>query len=126
MKVALVHDWLVSYGGAERVHEALIELYPEADIFTSIVDRNKISGKIASCKIITSFLQKIPFSTKIYKTLLPFMPIAFEQFDFTGYDLVISSSTLHWVSPLETALRQIRADQRYQPERQRSCPVRRP
>ncbi len=92
MRVALVHDWLVSCGGAERVLEALIELYPKADIFTSVVDRNKISDKISSCNIIPSFLQKIPNASKIYKSLLPLMPIAFEQFDFSEYDLVISSS----------------------------------
>lgn len=92
MKVAIVHDDLVQWGGAERVLEGLCEIYPDAPIYTSIYDENNLELKkrFGKKKIITSFLQKMK---SLYKILLPFYPIAFEQFDFTGYDLVISHTT---------------------------------
>lgn len=95
MRVALVHDDLVQWGGAERVLFGLSEIYPDAPIFTSLFDySNKIiKEKFSSKKIITSFLQEIPGGKSLYKALLPFYPIAFEQFDFSGYDLVISHTT---------------------------------
>lgn len=95
MKIALVHDDLVQWGGAERVLSAICEVYPEASIYTSIVDfdnpliKQNFSGK----KITTSFMQKIPFKGRLYKALLPIYPIAFEQFDFSGFDIVISHTT---------------------------------
>lgn len=95
MRVALVHDDLVQWGGAERVLEGLCEIYPDAPIFTSIFDdsNNWLQKRFGNKKIVTSFLQKIPGWRSLYKTLLPFYPIAFEQFDFTSYDLVISHTT---------------------------------
>lgn len=95
MRIALVHDDLVQWGGAERVLTGLSEAFPEADIFTSVFDdRNPIlQGSFAGRKIFTSFLQQIPGWKKLYKTLLPLYPIAFEQFDFSKYDVVISHST---------------------------------
>lgn len=92
LKIAIVHDWLVIYGGAERVLEHIIDLYPNADIFSLIdfVDeeqRNFLRGK----KPITSFLQKIPGVKKNYRKFLPLMPLAIEQFDLSEYDLIISS-----------------------------------
>lgn len=92
-KVAIVHDWLVNYGGAELFVEYLLRIYPEADIFTLVYDKKKMRGHFENQKIFTSSIQKIPFSSKIYTKLLKFMPKAFESFDFTGYDLVISSSS---------------------------------
>lgn len=94
MKVAIVHDDLVQWGGAERVLLGLLEIYPDAPIFTSVYDKeNKSLHSFHSKKIITSFLQDIPGWKSLYKALLPFYPLAFEQFDFSGYDLVISHTT---------------------------------
>ncbi|MCL4415912.1 MAG: glycosyltransferase [Actinobacteria bacterium] len=95
MKVAIVHDDLVQWGGAERVLLGLSEIYPDASIYTSVFDYdNKILKKqFSQKKIITSFLQTIPGWKSMYKILLPFYPIAFEQFDFSQFDLVISHTT---------------------------------
>lgn len=93
MKVAIVHDWLTNYGGAETFVELLLKIYPNADIFTLVYDKKKMKGHFEKNKIFTSNLQKIPFSTKIYTKLLKFMPKAFESFDFTNYDLVLCSSS---------------------------------
>lgn len=95
MKVAIVHDDLMQWGGAERVLLGLCEIYPQAPIFTSVFDEDNesLSRSFGSKKVITSFLQKIPGWKSLYKALLPFYPIAFEQFDFTGYDLMISNTT---------------------------------
>lgn len=94
MKVAIVHDDLVQWGGAERVLLGLCEIYPDAPIYTSLFDKsNPLLSPFKSKKIITSFLQKIPVWKTLYKGLLPLYPLAFEQFDFSGYDLVISHTT---------------------------------
>ena len=94
LNVALVHDWLISLGGAERVLLAIQELFPRAQVFTLLYDRH------GPCKLIeekgstihTSFLQKIPGIKKGYRYFLPLMPLAIEQFDLSAFDLVISSS----------------------------------
>lgn len=93
MKVAIVHDWLTSYGGAETFVELLLRIYPDADIYTLVYDRKRIGSHFQNNRIFTSPLQKIPFAPKIYTKLLAFMPKAFESFDFSGYDLVICSSS---------------------------------
>ncbi len=93
MKVAIVHDWLVNYGGAERVVEEFLKIYPDADIFTLVYDKKKMGKIFPPEKVRTSFVQKIPCATKLYTKLLSLMPKAFESFDLTGYDLVISSSS---------------------------------
>lgn len=92
-KVAIVHDWLVNYGGAERVVESFLEMYPEADIFTLVYDEKKMGKIFPKNKIKTTFVQKIPKGIKIYTKLLPLMPYAFEELDLSEYDLVISSSS---------------------------------
>jgi len=92
MKTAIIHDWLVSSGGAERVLEALCEIFPDAPVYTSVCDRSKISAALQKKDIRTSFLQKIPGSTKIYRDLLPLMPPAFQSFRLKGFDLILSSS----------------------------------
>ncbi len=95
MKVALVHDDLVQWGGAERVLGALTEIFPDAPIYTLVYDksnqilREKFSGK----KIVTSFLQNTPAWKTFYKPSFFLHPIAFEQFDFSGFDVVISQTT---------------------------------
>ncbi len=95
MRIALVHDDLVQWGGAERVLVGLSKIFPDAPIYTSVYDeQNKLlAEKLSGKKIITSFMQKIPGWKNIYKLLLPLYPIAFEQFDFTDFDLVISNTT---------------------------------
>lgn len=92
MRVALVHDYLNQYGGAERVLETFAEIFPDAFIYTLIYDPKKARGVFSHKKIRTSFLQKIPFA-KSYHRIFPFlMPIAIEQFDLSNYDVVLSDS----------------------------------
>jgi len=93
MKVAIVHDWLVVYAGAERVLEQMLMVYPDADLF-SIVDFIPAGERsfILNKEVKTSFIQKLPFSKSKYRSYLPLMPLAIEQFDLSGYDLIISSS----------------------------------
>lgn len=93
MRVAIVHDWLVTYAGAERVLEQIINIFPEADIF-SLVDfiGEGERGFLHNKKINTSFIQNLPKARKKYRSYLPLMPLAIEQFDMSGYDLVMSSS----------------------------------
>ncbi|MBQ0040000.1 MAG: glycosyltransferase [Treponema sp.] len=93
MKVAIIHDWLVTYGGAERVVEQMLKMYPQADIFTLVYDESKMGKIFPKEKVHTSFVQKIPKATKLYTKFLSLMPKAFESFDLTGYDLVIASSS---------------------------------
>jgi glycosyltransferase involved in cell wall biosynthesis len=92
-KTAVVHDWLITYAGSERALEQILSSYPGADLF-SLVDflpREKRSF-ILDKKVRTSFIQSLPFAKKKYRSYLPFMPVAIEQFDLSGYDLIISSS----------------------------------
>lgn len=95
MKVALVHDDLIQWGGAEKVFAEISNIFRDAPIYTAIADFKNplIAQNFKGKKITTSFLQKIPLYKKLYKTLMPLYPIAFEQFDFSGYDLVISHTT---------------------------------
>lgn len=91
-KIALVHDFLVQYGGAERVLEDFCEIFPNASIYTLLYDKEKMRGKFANKIIRTSFLQKFPkFIRKKYRYILPLMPSAIENFDFRDFDIVISS-----------------------------------
>lgn len=95
MKIALVHDDLIQWGGAEKVLTQISNIFPDAPIYTAITDFKNplISQNFKEKKIITSFLQKLPFVKQLYKPLLPLYPIAFEQFDFSKFDLVISQTT---------------------------------
>lgn len=90
MKVAIVHYWLVGMRGGEKVLECLCELYPDADIFTLVADRDKLSPILLKHRITTSFLQKIG-GRSFYQKMLPLMPQALESFDLSGYDLILSS-----------------------------------
>ena len=92
MRAALIHDWLTGMRGGERVLEALCGLYPEADIFTLYHRRGSVSAGIERHRIRTSFVQRLPLASTYYRQYLPLFPIAIEQFDLDGYDLVISSS----------------------------------
>ncbi|MHB9100667.1 MAG: glycosyltransferase family 4 protein [Sulfuricella sp.] len=93
MKVAIVHDWLTVYAGAERVLEQMLCCYPDADLF-SLVDFLSPDNRefIQNKPVTTSFLQEFPFSRTKYRQYLPLMPLAIEQFDLSGYDLVLSCS----------------------------------
>jgi glycosyltransferase involved in cell wall biosynthesis len=94
LKVAIIHDWLVTNAGAEGVLKSIIELYPDADVFSLVdfltpEDREEIlKGKFAK----TSFIQKLPFAKKQFRNYLPLFPKAIESLDVSGYDLIISSS----------------------------------
>jgi glycosyltransferase involved in cell wall biosynthesis len=93
MKVAIVHDYLNQYGGAERVLEEFLEIWPTATVFTSIFDPKKMPEKYKSWNIVTSWLDRLPFIRKRHQMFMPLYPHAFESFDFSEFDLVISSSS---------------------------------
>ncbi len=93
MKIALVHDYLVQYGGAERVLEACAEIWPYAPIYTLIYDQEAMRGKFTEKRIYTSFLQHWPLARRHHRLFPPLMPLAIEQFDFRQYDIVLSDSS---------------------------------
>ncbi|MBF2066715.1 MAG: glycosyltransferase [Calothrix sp. C42_A2020_038] len=92
MKIALVHDYLTQCGGAERVFELLCKRYPEADVFTSIYDRERTID-LGERVVNTTFLQKIPGAAKYFRLMAPLYFPAFRALDLQSYDLIISSST---------------------------------
>jgi glycosyltransferase involved in cell wall biosynthesis len=93
MKVAIIHYWLVGMRGGEKVVEALCELYPQADIFTHVYVPEMVSDKIRRHRVIPTFINSLPRAARMYKTYLPLMPLALEQLDLRGYDLIISSES---------------------------------
>ncbi|MGZ3626966.1 MAG: glycosyltransferase [Ktedonobacteraceae bacterium] len=93
MKVALAHDYLNQMGGAERVVLALHEMFPDAPLYTSIYDPQRVDAAFQSIDIRTSFMQKFPLVKKHHQPFLPFYPFAIERLDLRGYDLVLSSSS---------------------------------
>jgi len=93
MKVAIIHYWLVGMRGGEKVIEALCEMYPQADIFTHVYVPEMVSERIRQHRIIPTFINSLPRAPKMYKTYLPLMPLALEQLDLRGYDLIISSES---------------------------------
>ena len=92
-RVALVHDWLTGMRGGEKVLEVIASLFPEAPIYTLFHFPGSVSQALESHPIRTSFLQKAPRVRTRYRSYLPLFPVAIEELDLTGYDLVISSST---------------------------------
>lgn len=91
VRVAIVHDWLVTYAGAEKVLEQIVACFPDADLFSLVDfldDRSFLRGK----PVTTSFIQKLPLARTRYRAYLPLMPLAIEQLDVSAYDVVISSS----------------------------------
>ncbi|HEU5022506.1 MAG TPA: glycosyltransferase family 4 protein, partial [Bryobacteraceae bacterium] len=90
MRVALVHYWLLGMRGGEKVLEALCRAYPEADIFTLFYDPAAVSPLIRSRNVKASFLNPL---RRVYRSLLPLMPMALEDFDLRPYDLIISSES---------------------------------
>ena len=93
VRIAIIHEWLVTYAGSERVLEQILSIYPDADLFC-VVDflDNQQRGFISGKKINTTFIQYLPKARSKYRSYLPLMPLAIEQFDLSSYDLVISSS----------------------------------
>jgi hypothetical protein len=91
-KVAIVCDWIKDWGGAELVLSHLLEIFPQADIYTSVFFQQE-NPLFKGRNINTSFLQRIPFIGRSHKLALVFRPLAFESFDLKEYDIVISSSS---------------------------------
>lgn len=90
-RVAIVHYWLVGMRGGEKVLESLCRMFPQADLFTHVVDHDKLSETLNAHKIFTTRIARLPAATRMYQKYLPLMPRALEELDLTGYDLVISS-----------------------------------
>ncbi|HEY2345807.1 MAG TPA: glycosyltransferase [Xanthomonadaceae bacterium] len=94
MKVAIVHYWLVTWRGGEKVVEAFAEMFPEADIYTHVLDPEVVKGTgLEHRRIFTTFINRLPFAKKRYQNYLPLMPMALERLDLRDYDLVISSES---------------------------------
>jgi len=93
LKVAIIHYWLNGMRGGEKVLENICSLYPDADIYTHILDKDKISDKIKNHNIYTTFINKLPLSSKLYKHYLPLMPFALKRLKLSSYDLIISSES---------------------------------
>lgn len=93
MKIAIVHDWLTVDGGAEKVLEQMLQVFPDADIY-SLVDflNDEQRWCIHNKPVTTSFIQRLPGARKHYRHYLPLMPLAIEQLDLSAYDVVLSSS----------------------------------
>jgi len=94
MKVAIVHYWLVTWRGGEKVVEALTELFPDADIYTHVLDPAVLKGtRLERMNVFTTFINRLPFARRMYQSYLPLMPTALERLDLNAYDLVISSES---------------------------------
>ncbi|MDR2394939.1 MAG: glycosyltransferase, partial [Treponema sp.] len=93
MKVAIIHYWLVNMRGGEKVLEALLEMFPHADIYTHVYDAATVSGLINAHRVYTSYINKLPFAKKLYQKYMPLMPNALKDFNLQDYDLVISSES---------------------------------
>jgi glycosyltransferase involved in cell wall biosynthesis len=103
-RVAIVHDWLTNLGGAERVVLTMSEMFPDAPIYTSVYNPSKLP-EFKDKNVIMSFLQHIPLAQKKHQLFPILRQLAFESFDFSGYDLVISSTSAEAkgiVTPTET------------------------
>lgn len=93
MRVALIHDYLNQYGGAERVLEVLHELFPDAPVYTSIYDAEAMPASYRLWDIRTSWMQGLPGWRRFFRHYMPLYPSAFEGFDLSQYDLIVSSSS---------------------------------
>jgi glycosyltransferase involved in cell wall biosynthesis len=93
MTIALVHDWLNQMGGAEDVLEAIVGLYPDAPLYTSLYAPEKMPDLYRQWDIRTSFIDRLPFAHRKQQLYFPLYPQAFESFDFRGYDVVLSNKS---------------------------------
>jgi glycosyltransferase involved in cell wall biosynthesis len=92
LKIAIIHEWLITYAGSERVIEQILQVFPNADLYCLIdILPKKDRGFLNNKKVNTSFLQSFPFKNKLYRHYLPFMPVAVEQFDLSKYNIIISN-----------------------------------
>ena len=116
-KIALAHDFLINYGGAEKVLETLMEIFPDAPVFTLLHDEEKMRGRFSSKKIVPSYLQKFPkWLRKHHRWLMPFFMVIPETLDFRDFDLVISSSGA-WMKGIVTKLNTIHVAYLHSPMR---------
>lgn len=116
-RVAVVHEWLVTYAGSEKALEQILKLFPNADLFC-VIDYLPASqrGFLENHQITTSFIQKLPFSRKHYRLYLPFMPLAVRRLDLSDYDVIISSC--HAVAKgIKTNKKQLHISYTYSPMR---------
>lgn len=93
MKVALVHDHLAQMGGAEKVLQVLVDMFPEAPVYTLLYKKDNIEKNFPTVRLEPSIIQKLPGGVKHYRWYMPFMPMAVEFYDLRNYDLVISSTS---------------------------------
>ncbi|MDR1257469.1 MAG: glycosyltransferase family 4 protein, partial [Spirochaetaceae bacterium] len=91
MRVAVVHYWLVSMRGGEAALESLLEMFPDADVYTHVYSKKNISPAINRHRVYTSSINRLPFASRLYRMYMPLMPRALLEFDLQAYDLVISS-----------------------------------
>jgi glycosyltransferase involved in cell wall biosynthesis len=92
MRIAIVHDWLTGMRGGEAVLEPICRMLPDAPIFTLVHVRGSVSKAIEARRVVTSFVQRLPFAASRYRHYLPLFPLAIESLDLRGYDLVVSTS----------------------------------
>jgi glycosyltransferase involved in cell wall biosynthesis len=93
MKIAIVHYWLVNMRGGEKMLEALLEMFPEADIYTHVYNPKAVSDLIRNRRVVTSRINRLPFAKKLYQLYMPLMPNALMDFNLQSYDLIISSES---------------------------------
>jgi glycosyltransferase involved in cell wall biosynthesis len=93
LRVAIVHYWFIGRAGGEQVVEALADIFPHADLFALIAKPDAMAPTLQGRKITTSFLQRIPFVYRFHRHTLLLQPLALEQLDLSGYDLVLSSES---------------------------------
>ncbi len=93
MRVAIVHHWFISLAGGERVVDTIAQMFPDADVFTLFLDRQKLPPELHRHKITTSILDRIPIARRMHRHFLPLYPLAVEMLDLSGYDLVITSDS---------------------------------
>ncbi len=92
LKVAIIHDWLIDIGGAEKVVAELFKIFPNADVYTLIAQKSTVE-RLGLERVSQSYLGRVPFIRKFYRIALPFFPTAVESFDLSKYDLIVSSSS---------------------------------
>ncbi len=94
MRLALVHEYFCNLGGADTVARVLHEMFPDAPVYTlQVYDRHRTHEWLRGMELRTSFIQRLPFAGRTHQMFLPLMPYAIEQFDFSGYDIIVSSSS---------------------------------
>lgn len=93
LRVAIAHEWLTTLGGSERVVETMLEIYPGSPVYTTFLSDRNLPESVKSWDVRTSFVQRLPFLHRVSQKYIPLFPLAFESFDLSGYDVVITSSS---------------------------------